>query len=117
MSMPPRRPLINSFPSVLLAVGVGLCGYYGLAWYQLPVYNETDLAASTELNLQIDLQRRGPNLQPDAEGLERMRSQVRAEVEAEINRERETVESRFGIGLIALVVGLGHMVFSRMTQR
>ncbi len=115
--MPPRRPLINSLPSVLLVVGVGLCGYYGLAWYQLPVYNEADLVASTELNLQIDLQRRGQNLQPDAEGLERMRSQVRAEVEAEIGRERETIERRFGIGLIALVVGIGHVVFGRMTRR
>ncbi len=117
MSLPPRRPLFASLPSLLLALGVGLCGYYGYAWYQLPVYNETDIAASTELNLQIDLQRRGPNLQPDAEGLDRMREQVRAEVEAEIGRERETIERRFGIGLIALVVGLGHTVFGRMTRR
>lgn len=112
----PRTPL-RSLPALLLAVGFGLCGYYGLAWYELPTYSEEEVAASVELNLQIDLQRRGPHLQPDATGLQRMREMVRAEVEAEINHEREKVQLRFGVGLIALVLGAGSLVSERLLAR
>lgn len=110
-------PLLTSLPALLLAVGVGLCAYYGQAWWTLPSYSEADIAASTELNLQLDLQRRGSHLQPDTAGLERLRAQVREEVEAEIRIERERIERRFGLGLIALVVGLGHTVFARLARK
>ncbi|HEY0973338.1 MAG TPA: hypothetical protein VGE57_02450 [Solimonas sp.] len=100
-----------------LAIGVGLTAYYGQAWYELQDYSEADIEASTELNLRMDLQRRGPHLQPDADKLEQLRTQVRAEVEGEINRERETIQSRFAIGLIALVVGLGQLLSQRVMAR
>lgn len=108
------RSLFASFPTLLLALGIGLCGYYGHAWYQLEDYSETDIAASVELNLQLDLQRRGPHLQPDAAGLARLRQMVRTEVEADIHRERDSVQLRFGIGLIALVLGAGQLVAARL---
>ena len=111
------RPLFNSLPAMILALGVGLVGYYGMEWYQLPEYSETDIDASVELNLQLDLQRRGPHLQPDAEQLERLRSTVRAEVETEIRKEREKIELRLGVGLIALIVGLGHLLSTRFLTR
>lgn len=113
MPAPAPRAALRSLPALLLAVGFGLCGYYGLEWYELPTYSEEEITASVDLNLQIDLQRRGPHLQPDAAGLQRMREMVRAEVEAEINREREKVQLRFGVGLIALVLGLGQAAASR----
>lgn len=115
--MQPPRPLFNSLPAMILALGVGLVGYYGMEWYQLPEYSEADIDASVELNLQLDLQRRGPHLQPDAEQLERLRNTVRAEVETEIRKERETIELRFGVGLVALVFGLGQGLFQRLIKR
>lgn len=111
--MPLRRSL-STLPAFLIALGLGLCGYYGLEWTRLPQYNESDIAASIEFNLALDLQRRGPHLHPDAEKLEQLRETVRAEVEGEISREREKVQRRFGLGLIALVVGVGHLVAARM---
>ncbi|MEW6169309.1 MAG: hypothetical protein AB1651_16685 [Pseudomonadota bacterium] len=107
---------MSALPALMLALGLGLCGYYGVEWYQLPEYGEADLVASVELNLQLDLQRRGPHLQPDEEGLERMREMVRAEIESQIRREQETIQLRAGVGLVALVLGLSHLVFQRLTR-
>ncbi|SFF42213.1 hypothetical protein SAMN04488120_1043 [Fontimonas thermophila] len=111
--MQPHRPRLTSLPALLLAVGLGLVGYYGVEWYTLPEYSEADIEASVELNLQLDLQRRGPHLQPDAERLELLRKTIRAEVETEIRKEREKVQLRFGVGLIALVLGVGQIVGNR----
>lgn len=111
------RPRFASLPALMLALGLGLVSYYGIEWYELPEYSEAEIEASTELNLQLDLQRRGPHLQPDAARLEALRKTVRAEVETEIRKERETVQLRFGVGLIALVVGLGHLLSSRFMAR
>lgn len=114
----PYRPsLARAFPIMLLVLGVSLVGIYGQRWLALPEYAESDIEASTELNLQIDLQRRGPHLQPDAEGRDRLRAAVRAEVEADIRAEREEVQTRFAVGLIALVLALGHVVFLRAGAR
>ncbi|MES0874615.1 hypothetical protein [Sinimarinibacterium thermocellulolyticum] len=102
----PRLPF-RSLTALLLSIGLGLTIYYGHEWWRLPEYSDADIDASVELNLHMELQRRGPHLQPDAENLERLRRLIRAEVQAEIRRERETIQRRFGIGLIALVLGLG----------
>ncbi|MEQ1439381.1 hypothetical protein AAG565_08450 [Fontimonas sp. SYSU GA230001] len=115
--MTPTRPPFRTLPALLLSLGVGLCGYYGQKWYELPTYSEEDIAASVELNLRLDLQRRGPHLQPDAAGLARMREMVQAEVEGEIRRERDQVQLRFGVGLIALVLGLGQLAAQRLLAR
>ncbi|MFA5941505.1 MAG: hypothetical protein WC809_19325 [Sinimarinibacterium sp.] len=112
--MTPRRTPFRALPALLLSIGVGLCGYYGQKWYELPTYSDQDIAASVELNLQLDLQRRGPHLQPDTEGLKRPRETVRAEVEGEIRREREKVQLRLGVGLIALVLGAGQLAAIRL---
>ena len=114
--MPPRRPL-STLPAFLLALGLGLCGYYGMEWWQLPEYSEADIAASVELNLALELQQRGPHLKPNPERLEQLRETLRAEVEGEIRREREKVQLRFGIGLIALVLGAGHLASARLIGR
>lgn len=103
-----RNPML--MPFIFLALGVGLIGWYGLSWYELPQYNESDIAASIEANLAVDLSRRGPNLQPDAKGLERMRAQIRDELTADIDRERADAERGIGIGLFCIVIALGHAV-------
>lgn len=114
--MPPR-PMFATLTYLAVAIGLGLTAYYGQAWYELEDYSEADIEASTELNLRLDLQRRGPHLQPDAERLPELRAQVRAEVAGEILREREQIQSRFAIGLIALVVGLGNWLSQRLMAR
>lgn len=111
-----RRPGL-SLTALIAAIGIGLTAYYGEAWWKLPVYTEADIEASTELNLALDLERRGPHLQPDAENLERLREQVRAEVEADIRQQRETVQLRFGIGLMCLVVALGQALSAYLLGR
>lgn len=112
--LPPRRSR-SAFPFMLLAVGIGLTGYYGLQWYQLPQYSDADIAASAELNLQLDLQRQGTA--PDADKLAALRAQTRADVLADIKRERSQVETGLGAGLIALVAAFGNLVLMGLLKR
>jgi hypothetical protein len=114
--MQPYRSPFRSLTALLISIGLGLTIYYGQEWWQLPEYSEEDIRASAELNLHIELQQRGPHLQPDAAGIERLRGMIRQEVETEIRREREKIQLRFGIGLIALVLGLGQLVFVRLNR-
>jgi hypothetical protein len=97
--------------------GLGLAGYYGEAWYRAPTYSEDEIARSVEFNLQADLARLGPQLKPEGEKLEQLRAIVRAEVEAEVTRETRDAQRWFSIGLIAIVFGLGHMLFLRINER
>lgn len=115
---PAHRRRGSLLPFLLFAGGLGICLYYGQQWYELPKYSESDIDASTELNLKMDLQRRGPNLQPaNKDELERMRAGVRYEITSSINAERDKLTQRFGIGLIALVLGLGQLVMARLMRR
>ncbi len=74
---------------LLAAGGIGLCGYGGLQWHQLPHYSEDDLRASTELNLQLDLARQGVKPSSESGQLDQLRREVRAEVEGSISADRE----------------------------
>lgn len=115
--MQASRPPFRSLTALLLSIGMGLTIYYGHEWWQLPEYSDADIGASVELNLHIELQQRGPHLQPDAEGIERLRGMIRQEVETEIRREREKVQLRFGVGLMALVLGSGQLLANSLLQR
>ena len=112
--MPPSRPRFSLFHAIF-AIGVALCGYYGQAWWDLPEYSPAEIDASVELNLAMDLARRGPHLQPDEEGMERLRRQLRAEIEGSLQRETDAVQLRFGIGLLCVVVGLSHLLTRRFS--
>lgn len=107
------KPRLRAFPFALFAVGLGMAGWYGVAWYELPRYNADDITASVELNLQLDLQRLGPAALPDAAGIERLRQRIRSEVEADIRQEREALQKPFVLGLLAMIAGLGQMVWMR----
>jgi hypothetical protein len=115
--MQASRPPFRSLTALLLSIGMGLTIYYGHEWWQLPEYSEADVSASVELNLHIELQQRGPHLRPDDAGIERLRGMIRDEVETEIRREREKIQLRFGIGLIALVLGGGQLLASGVLKR
>ncbi|SEQ97439.1 hypothetical protein SAMN04488038_11368 [Solimonas aquatica] len=97
-------------PYLLLAVGLGLCAYYGLALRQLPRYSEADIAASAELNLHLD-QQRTPSLQSE------QRDKIVAELREDIARERRELETGLGAGLIALVAALGNFVLVVLLRR
>lgn len=105
-----RNPKALAF--LMIAIGLGLLGYYGEQWYRLPQWTEAEIEQSVELNLAIDLNRMGPHLRPTGEKLERLREIVRSEVQGEIRREREGLERWIGAGLILLVLGAGQTVFA-----
>ncbi|NGY04170.1 hypothetical protein [Solimonas terrae] len=104
-----------AFPFMLLAVGIGLSGYYGLKWYELPAYSEADIDASAELNLQLDLQTQHEHV--SEADLPALRARTRAEVVADIARERNQIETGLGAGLIALVVACGNLVLMSLLNR
>lgn len=108
---------IRLFAYVLLISGVALLTWFGEQWYRLPVWTEGEIEQSVELNLAMDLQRLGPNLRPEGEKLARLRQMVRAEVEAEIRKDREQVERWLGLGLICLVFGASQLILQRGLQR
>jgi hypothetical protein len=107
-----RDPRALAF--VLLAVGTGLLGWYGEAWYRLPAWSEAEVAQSVELNLALELKQRGPLLQPEGARLEQLRQTLRAEIQARIRRERLDVERWLAAGLTLTVLGLGAWLRSRL---
>ena len=68
--------------------------------------------ARVKVCVPVPVQRMGAHLRPTGEKLERLRGIVRAEIEGEIQRERETLERWLGAGLILLVLGAGQTVFA-----
>lgn len=107
-----RRPPYL-MPFFLLSLGVGLCGWYGMNWYELPRYTEPDIQASVEANLAIDLARMGQHLKPDDAGLARLRASISQEVRAEIDRDKQEAQRGFALGLICLVLAAGSAVLTR----
>lgn len=99
-----RNPRFLAF--LLIAAGAGLLAHFGAQWSQLPVWSEAEIAQSVELNLALELQHRGPHLRPAGERLDALRATLRAEVEAEIRREREDLERWMGLGAILSVLGI-----------
>ena len=99
--------LRNRLAFLLAAGGLGLCGYAGLQWYQLPHYSEADLKVSTELNLQIDLARRGTLNPLSPEQLENLRKEEQTEIEEELHSTKEKVMAWLAGGLALLVIATG----------
>lgn len=106
-----RRPPL--LPFLMFAGGLGACLYFGQQWYQLPAYSEDDIKASVELNLKLDLQRR-PTGQPAPNDVElsRMRSSLQQEIAGQIATERREVVQRFGLGLVASILGAGQLLMA-----
>lgn len=105
-----RNPRLFAF--LLISVGAVVAGWYGERLWRLPAWSEAEIEQSVELNLALDLNRRGPHLQPDQARLDALRASIRAEVEAEVRREREELERWMALGLVLVVLGAGQFVFS-----
>lgn len=103
------RPRLHALPVIAFALGLGLGAYYGERWYKLPQYTEQDLQASVELNLVMDQERRGPQLQPAPAERERLRQQIRQEIDADIARERQEVTQGFAVTMLMLLFGGGYL--------
>jgi hypothetical protein len=116
MSAPPRMKL-TGFTAAMMMVGVVLTGHYGMAWYELPKYSEDDIAISAMLNVQMDLQRQNLRIPPPAAEVERLRLQVRNEIEADIAKAEREIHTGFAVGLVALILGIGQAILSRRLQR
>lgn len=107
-----------TLPALLFAVGLGMLMFYGHAWWRLPHYSADDIEQSVELNLAIDLQRRGSSGGFSPEQVERLRAQVRNEVLAAIAADEHEALRYLGIGLLLTVMGLAQMwLLSRMAAR
>lgn len=109
-----RNP--RSLPALIFLAGLGIAGYYGIAWYQLPKWSDQEIEQSVELNLAMDVARMGPQLKPAGEKLDHLRALVRTEVRGEVQRELKTAQLRFSVGLVAMVLGLGQLMFVVLTQ-
>ncbi|MGQ0697405.1 MAG: hypothetical protein ACT4PZ_04100 [Panacagrimonas sp.] len=110
MNRSPRTPPPGAVGALVAALGFGIAGWYGWAWYQLPRWPEEDIRASVEFNLVLDLSRRSADSEPvTLQEQDRLRTQVRQEVEAEIAKEREEPRGYTMAGLIIGVFGLLQM--------
>ena len=96
---------------LLAAGGIGLCGYGGLQWHELPHYSEDDLKASTELNLQLDLVRRGEHTPSVVEELENLRAQERVEIEESIRTDRERILYMLAAGAALLALSASQFLY------
>src|ERR1043166_3344465 len=119
--MPASAPTLfrnpRALPALMLLGGLGLAVYYGYAWYRTPTFNAAEIEQSTEISLAIDLARMGPQLRPQGDELEKLRAMVRAEVEADLQRDARTAQERFAAGLIAMVFGTSGLVVLTLSGR
>jgi hypothetical protein len=107
----------RAFAFLMAAIGVGLVAYYGEQRWRMPEWSEAEIAQSVELNLAVELQRRGPHLQPAGERLETLRRTLRAEVEAAIRRDRQALDRWIGCGGLLIVFGLSQWLVDALKRR
>lgn len=112
MNRSPRTPPPGVVGALVAAIGLGIACWYGWLWFQVPPWSERDIAASVELNLALDLSRLPPDSVP-AEARDRLRVQIRREVEAQIARELEEPRGYTLAGLLMAAFGFAQM-FIRM---
>ena len=105
MNRSPRLPPAGAVGALLAAIGFGVAAWYGWAWYHVPQWSEKEITGSVELNLALDLSRL-PQGSVTPETQDRMRAQIRREVEAQIAKESELPRGLTLAGLLMGVFGL-----------
>lgn len=113
MSARSQKPRLATLPALMFVGGLGMVFHYGHAWWQLPVYSPAEVEQSVEINLAIDLQRRGAAFAADPAQVERLRDEVRAEVSAAIAHDHSEAKGYVGVGLILAAIGLVQMLVLR----
>lgn len=101
---------------LIAAIGFGVAAWYGYEWYRVPRWTEAEIVGSVELNLALDLSRVPPESVP-RETQDRMRAQIRREVEAQIARESETPRAWTISGLLVGLLGLVQMALRTVLAR
>lgn len=109
MNPTPRLPPAGAVGALLAAIGFGVAAWYGWAWYHVPKWSEQEIVGSVELNLALDLSRLPPDQQPPPDAQNRLRAQLRQEVEKQIAAESEEPKSWTMAGLLIGVFGLIQM--------
>lgn len=105
MKRSPGGPPPGAVGGLIAAIGFGIAAWYGYEWYRVPRWSEQEIVGSVELNLALDLSRLPPDSVPPVTQ-DRMRAQIRREVEAQIAREVEAPRQWTIAGLLMGVLGL-----------
>ena len=101
---------------LIAAIGLGIAAWYGYEWSRVPRWTEAEIVGSVELNLALDLSRQPPGSVPP-ETQDRMRAQIRREVEAQIEREVETPRAWTFSGLLMGALGLAQLALRTALAR
>lgn len=101
---------------LIAAIGFGIAAWYGYEWYRVPKWTEQEIVGSVELNLALDLSRLPPDSVPP-ETQDRMRAQIRRDVEAQIAHQSDTPRSWTFSGLLMGVLGLVHLALRTALAR
>ena len=107
--------MLRALPAMMFVGGIGLAAYAWDEWRQLPTYSDADVERSVDRNLAIDLARMGPQAKLGNDQLDQMRAEVREEVLSDIASEKSGAQKKLGLGLVAMVLGLGQMIYLRAT--
>ena len=117
MNRAPRLPPAGAVGALLAAIGFGIASWYGWAWYHVPKWSEREIVGSVELNLALDLSRLPPDQQPSPVAQDRLRAQIRQEVEKQIAAESEEPKSWTMAGLMIGIFGLVQMALRHALAR
>jgi len=116
MKRSPGGPPPGAVGGLIAAIGFGIAAWYGYEWYRVPSWSEQEIVGSVELNLAMDLGRLPPDsVPPDTQ--DRMRAQIRREVEAQIALEAQAPRQWTIAGLLMGVLGLVQMALRMALAR
>lgn len=115
MRRPAKAPPPGAVGALIAAIGFGVACWYGWAWYQVPRWSEQEIEGSVELNLALDLSRLPPG-GVTSQMKDRMRAQIRRELEEQISGESDEPRQLTMAGLLMALFGLVQMAVRAMLE-
>lgn len=99
---------------LIVAIGFGLIGYGAYQWFHRTQLSDKQLAGSVELNYQMDIARMrrqddDGKLNISEEWKRKHRAAIREQIQARLQKERDTAQSWMIAGLAALIFSLGRI--------